>query len=128
MNIPIPKRMFFDKGVRRNSTKPSRKLPDIEVSLYSDEVVFSKSVALILLRKIAMVIGINSITAEIRTRVSEPTCPANKKAIVGPKMAPRLLPDAINPKSRLACVFEYVSAIKLQNTEIFNKLKTLTHT
>ena len=41
---------FFDKGVRRNSTKPSIKLPDIGASLYSDDAVFSKSVSLILLR------------------------------------------------------------------------------
>ena len=51
---------------------------------------------------------------------------AKIKVIVGPMIAPKLLPAAMNPKSLFACSLLKISAIKLQNTDIFNKLKTLT--
>ena len=41
-------------------------------------------------------------------------------------MSPTVPPAAMNPNSRLACVRENVSAIRLQNTEMISTLNVLT--
>ena len=48
--------------------------------------------------------------------------------IAEPVIAPTLAPAVMNANSRLPCSLSNRSAMKLQNTEITNRLKTLTQT
>ena len=66
--------------------------------------------------------------AEISISVLVPTALTSSAAIAGPPIVPTVPPAAMKPNSRLACVRENVSAIRLQNTEMMSTLKVLTQT
>ena len=116
------------RGFKPSSLNPEKIFAPIGCSLNSDGVVFCNSVALILCKNIAIKTGIKSIVAEISIKPFEPIVLANTMVMRGPQNAPRLLPAAIKPNSLFACSLLYVSAMKLQKTEMFNRLKTLTQT
>ena len=62
------------------------------------------------------------------SRGSVPISPTRKAAKAGPPMAPILAPAPIKPNRRVAWGLEKVSAMKLQNTEIWNRLNRLIQT
>ena len=72
--------------------------------------------------------GRNSNNEEINTRFDKPNLADNSSASVGPVIAPRLAPAEMNANKRVACVLVNTSAMKLQNTENWNRLNTLTQT
>ena len=67
-----------------------------------------------------------SSAAESGSRLIGPTRSASTAVSPGPTIAPRLPPAAIRPNSRRACVCENTSFITLQNSEMTNRLNTLT--
>jgi hypothetical protein len=48
--------------------------------------------------------------------------------MLAPRIPPELAPAAMNANTRLPCSRSKRSAMKLQNTDTTNRLKTLTHT
>ena len=69
-----------------------------------------------------------SIEDDMSMSASEPILFAKRSEIVGPNIAPKLLPAAMNPKILCDCSLLKISAMKLQKTDMFKRLKTLTHT
>ncbi len=67
----------------------------------------------------------NSMTAEIGKSPAGPIEGASIAVSSGPASAPMLPPAAMNPNSRRACSLRNISAMKLQNTDTTNRLKTL---
>ena len=67
-------------------------------------------------------------TADTSSRFTLPTDSAKNLVIADPERAPTLAPAVMKAKSRLPCSLSNRSAMKLQNTEITNRLKTLTQT
>ena len=61
-------------------------------------------------------------------RLSVPRDAEKNEGIDGPISPPTLAPAAMMPNSRPACSLLNRSDIKLQNTEIWKRLNTLTHT
>ena len=70
----------------------------------------------------------SSIPAEISIRFMTPMSAAKKVGIDGPTIAPRLAPLAMIANNRGACSFEKVPDMKLQKTETWKRLNTLSHT
>ena len=75
-----------------------------------------------------MGIGINSITLAISIKLSVPRDAEKNEGIKGPIRPPTLAPTAITLNSLPACSLLNKSDMKLQNTEMWKRLKTLTHT
>ena len=70
--------------------------------------------------------GIVASSSAVDRRISPavPICPASAWVRIGPRIAPALPPAAIGPNSRFASSPRKTSAMKLQNTDTTNMLKT----
>jgi hypothetical protein len=69
-----------------------------------------------------------SIAADTSSRFTSPTIFAKKAVIAEPVSWPAVAPAVMNANRRLPCSLLNRSAMKLQNTAITNRLKTLTQT
>ena len=62
------------------------------------------------------------------SRPLSPSRPTSSRVSSGPAIDPILPPAAISANSRVACAAVNISTIRLQNTEIMNRLATLNQT
>ena len=69
--------------------------------------------------------AISRSATETRKRLTVPSRCARTAVTAEPVIEPRVPPTPMKPKSRFACSLRNTSAIRHQNTDVMNKLKTL---
>jgi hypothetical protein len=69
--------------------------------------------------------AISSSTTETRKRLTVPSRGASDAVTTDPHTEPNVPPTPMKPNNRFACSLRNTSAMKDQNTDVMNRLKTL---